>query len=113
MSEPWFDPSLYAWIPGTLFGTLGGLLGGLTGTLAAKGRAKGVVLGLWWLFIGVAAVFLCVGLVAFLSGQPYGIWYGLGLPGLIGMILFPALLPVVMSRYRAAEERRMKAIDLS
>ena len=34
MSTAWFDPNLYAWIPGTIFGTLGGLYGPLVATLA-------------------------------------------------------------------------------
>ena len=27
MSEPWFDPDFYAWIPGTVLGTPGGSWG--------------------------------------------------------------------------------------
>lgn len=111
MSDPWFDPPLYAWIPGTVFGTLTGLMGALTGTLAPRGKAKSFVLGAWWLFTGVAAAFLGIGVLAFFAGQPYGIWYGFGLPGLIGTLLFPVLLPVIQKRYRTAEERRIQAAD--
>lgn len=113
MSDPWFNPNLYAWIPGTIFGSLAGVMGGLAGTLAPRGKAKTLVLGAWWLFTSVAAAFLLLGVVAFFSGQPYGIWYGFGLPGLIGTLLFPALLPVVQKRYREAEERRIEAADLA
>ncbi len=41
MSDPWFDPNLYAWIPGTAFGVTGGLWGGLAGTLAPAGPPAG------------------------------------------------------------------------
>ena len=109
MIEPWFDPNAYAWIPGTVFGMLGGLMGALAGTLAPKGKAKSTMIGMWWCFIGVGGLFLLTSLLAFFSGQPYGIWYGFGLPGLMGIILFPVLLPVVQKRYREAEERRMQA----
>jgi hypothetical protein len=47
MTEPWFDPNLYAWIPGTALGIAGGVLGSLGGVLAPRGRARGVVLGLY------------------------------------------------------------------
>lgn len=112
MSEPWFNASLYAWMPGTLYGVLGGMLGALTGSLAVKGKAKGTVLGLWGLFICVAIAFLCLSIVAFFMGQPYGIWYGFGLPGLLGLILFPTMLPMVIGRYRAAEQRKIQAMDV-
>ena len=57
-------------------------------------------------------MFLVAGIYAYFSGQPYGIWYGLGLPGLLGLILFPSLLPVVYLRYRQSEERTMQAKDI-
>jgi hypothetical protein len=113
MSEPWFDPNAYAWIPGTVYGTLCGLMGGLSGMLAPKGKAKSFVLGACWLFIGVAIVCLLTSLVAFFSGQPYGIWYGFGLPGLLGVFIVPGILPVLKKRYRDAEDRRMQAADFT
>jgi hypothetical protein len=112
MTTPWFDPNAWAWLPGTLFGCLGGLWGACAGCLAPRGRARGFVLGTGALFVVVGAIFLIAAIVAYRAGQPYGIWYGLGLPGLLGLTLFPMLLPVVMYRYREAEERRMAAKDL-
>ncbi len=111
MSEPWFNPNLYAWIPGTLMGVMGGVLGSLGGTLAPQGKAKGLVLGLFRGMIVVSALLLIVAAVALAQGQPYGIWYGLGLPGLMGTILFPSLLPLMNLRYRQAEERKIHARD--
>jgi hypothetical protein len=113
MNELWFDPSQYAWIPGTLYGTLLGVLGGISGALASQGKAKSFVLGAWCVFIGVAAAFLAISAAAFFMGQPYGIWYGFGLPGVLGAVLAPALMPQVLAHYRAAEVRRMQAADIA
>lgn len=112
MTEPWFDANLYAWIPGTLLGVTGGTLGALAGTLAPRGKAKALILGFHGVAIGVSAMLLIIGIVAFILGQPYGVWYGLGLPGLLGITVFGALFPVILKRYREAEERRLAAHDL-
>ncbi len=112
MSEPWFDANLYAWIPGTSVGIMGGILGSLVGTLAPRGKAKNLVLGLHTLAIVVSAILLVFGVVAFVQGQPYGVWYGLGLPGVLGIAVFGVLFPVVSKRYREAEARRLAAHDL-
>ncbi|QGJ71600.1 Hypothetical protein PBC10988_33070 [Planctomycetales bacterium 10988] len=112
MNEIWFDPSLYAWIPGTVYGTTLGIFGGISGGLASTGKAKSFILGVWIFYLLVAILFLGISLFAFLSGQPYGIWYGFGLPGLLGIILCPILLRTVKQNYRIAEERRMQAADL-
>jgi hypothetical protein len=112
MTEPWFDPNLYAWIPGTALGVTGGILGSLGGMLAPRGRARGLVLGLYALVMCATAVLLAVGLFALYAGQPYGVWYGLMLPGLLGTVVFGTLLPVILKRYREAEERRLTAHDI-
>jgi hypothetical protein len=112
MTEPWFDPNRYAWIPGTCLGVAGGILGSLAGVLAPRGRAKGLVLGFHVLALVCCFVLFCIGLVALIQGQPYGVWYGLGFPGLLGLGVFGGLLPVVRMRYREAEQRRLAARDL-
>jgi hypothetical protein len=113
MSEPWFDAMRYAWIPGTLMGVFGGLLGSLVGTLAPFGKGRQAILGAMWAFIAISAALLVAGVWGLASGQPYGVWYGLGLPGLLGVVLFPSLMPVVRNAYRMAEQRRMDAKDLA
>ncbi len=112
MIEPWFNPNLYAWIPGTLLGVVGGTLGAVGGMLAPRGKAQHLVLGLYVAVIVACAGLLTAGLVALISGQPYGVWYGLGFPGLLGVIIMGALFPVVQQRYREAETRRLAARDL-
>ena len=112
MTEQWFDANLYGWIPGTFLGVAGGILGSLGGILAPRGKAKGLIVGLYGLTMCASAILLITGLVALIQGQPYGVWYGLGLPGLLGMTVFGALLPVLLKRYRQAEERRLFAQDI-
>ncbi len=112
MSEPWFDAAKYGWAFGTIYGCAAGLFGGLCGTLAPKGKGRALVVGGLWLFVGLAVIFLAAGAYAYFDGQPYGIWYCLVLPGVLGIIIFPANAPMILKRYREAEERRMSAQDL-
>ena len=113
MSAPWYDENAWAWLPGTLYGGLVGLWGALAGVLGPQGKARRLITGLGWLFLVSAAILLAAAVTALCTGQPYGVWYGLGLPGLLGVVLLGALLPLVRARYRQAEERRMQAEDLA
>jgi hypothetical protein len=110
--EPWFDPNAYAWIPGTALGIAGGVAGTLTGVLAPRGKGKAWLLGLYVAVMIVCAGLLVAGVIALVTGQPYGVWYGLGLPGLLGVAIFGALIGVVRQRYRDAELRQIRAADL-
>jgi hypothetical protein len=112
VTEPWFDPNRYAWVFGTALGIMGGILGSLAGSLAPRGKAKPLVIGLFVGVLAACAVMLTAGVVALLQGQPYGVWYGLGFPGLLGLAIVGSLLPLVQRRYREAEQRRLSATDL-
>lgn len=113
MNDPWFNPNLYAWIPGTLYGALLGMVGGgVCGMLCAAGRAKRLVMAILSFFLVTGLLLLVTGITALCLGQPYGIWYGLLMPGVLGTILLPVMIPAIRQRYREAEERRMKAADL-
>jgi hypothetical protein len=111
MTEPWFDANLYAWIPGTLLGVLAGTWGALGGILAPRGKGKAFVMGLWAMLMVGSFVLLAAGVVAFAQGQPYGIWYGLGFPGLLGFFLLGGLYFVMRLRYRQWEAQRLEAKD--
>jgi hypothetical protein len=113
MNEPWFNPNLYAWIPGTFLGLLGGVFGVLVGTMAPRGRGKRLVFGFIGFTLAYSALLLVAGIGARLSGQPYGIWYGLGLPGVIGLLVIGLNTPGVIIAYRKAEQRRIEAQDLT
>jgi hypothetical protein len=108
MVEPWFDEIHWAWLPGTLLGVFGGLWGSLVGVLAPQGKARPQVVGFGWFLLGLSLILLAAGMTALVSGQPYGVWYGLGLPGLLGLVVIAPLLPVANKRYREAEERRIR-----
>ena len=111
-SNVWFNAAAYAWIPGTAVGLLGGLEGTLAGVLAPRGKGKILVLALHFGAMLLCAGLLLAGIVARVSGQPYGIWYGLGFPGLLGLVIFGSLTPVIVIRYRQAELRKSLAKDL-
>jgi hypothetical protein len=51
-------------------------------------------------------------LVALLSGQPYGVWYGLLMGGAIGLVVLGSISPMAVMAYRQAEARKMQAEDL-
>lgn len=110
MNQPWFDPA-YAWLPGTLLGVTAGTFGGLAGWLAPRGRARAPILGAFWILLVASAVMLGAGVAGYLMDQPYGVWYGLGLAGLIGVLVLGLNAPGLLRLYRAAEERRIVAHD--
>lgn len=111
MNEPWF-PEQYAWIFGASIGVLGGLVGTLGGMMAPSGKAKMLVFGIYWFALIVSVTCLVAGLSALIAGQPYGVWYGLTLAGLIGSIVFGINYFTLVNVYREAEARKMAAQNL-
>ena len=112
MTDPWFDPNQYAWIPGTIYGVAAGAMGALVGWLAPRGRARSLILRSWLALWALGVALLAVGLVALAQGQPWGVWYGLLLPGVIGTLVVGANSLVILKKYRDVEERRLAAKDL-
>lgn len=113
MNATWFDPNLYGWIPGTVFGLAAGAWGASVGLFARRGRGRGLILGAAWLLVACSAALLVVGVFAWQSGQPYGVWYGLGLPGVIGLVVLGGNIPTARRAYQDAERRQLEAHDLS
>jgi hypothetical protein len=109
--NPWF-PEQYAWIFGTAIGMGGGIFGMLLGTFGPAGKAKGLVFGYYWVLLLTSAAMLVACAVAWLTGQPYGVWYGLGLAGLIGTLVLGLNYKTVTNVYRRAEERKLAAQNL-
>ena len=112
MIEPWFNPNQYAWIPGTAYGLAAGLAAGLVVWLVPRGRARNFIVRAWFMLSAVAVALLIVGFVALAQGQPWGVWYGLLLPGAIGTLVVGANSVAIQKRYWEVEERRLAAKDL-
>jgi len=112
MVEAWFDPGV-AWIPSALLGAIGGGIGGpLAGMFAPKGKFSKQVMGFYYLILLISAGLFAGGVIALISGQPYAVWYGLGFPGLLCLIIFGGLVGIVSKRYNEAELRKTMADDI-
>lgn len=112
MNEPWFDPNLYSFVPGVAVGLAGAVIGTLTGVLAPRGKHFPLLFTLYLLALAGSGCLLVAGIVALATGQPYGVWYGLGLAGVIGVAVFGTTFGVVRRRFHDAEMRKMRAADL-
>jgi hypothetical protein len=106
MDEYWFNPNMYAWIPGALLGVFGGIFGAVAGTFAPKGKFKKTVIALLICMIAASLILLCLGIIALLAKQPYGVWYGLGLPGVIGTFVIGGLTPGILKAYKVSDRDR-------
>ncbi len=112
--EPWFDnqtAGMVGGIIGTGFGILGSLIGCSCWFFVSKGWKKPVY-AMFILGLAISGALLVTGIVALCVKQPYHVWYGFLLPGFIGTIIFPCLLPVVRNRFMAREMKKMQAADL-
>ncbi|MGB6904689.1 MAG: hypothetical protein WBD98_17795, partial [Acidobacteriaceae bacterium] len=77
-----------------------------------RGRARNFILRAWGALWLVAVALLIAGFVALAGRQPWGVWYGLLLPGAIGTLVVGANSLVILKRYRDVEQRRLAAKDL-
>jgi hypothetical protein len=109
MSDPWFDPNMWAWLPGTALGVAGGIWGAMVGVMAPRGKGKGLIWGSYWLLLAASVVMVAASIVAVSGGQPYGVWYGLLLPGVLGLAVLAPLGYVAKKAYWRADEMKMRA----
>ncbi len=108
MDNAWYDPDTLAWLPGVIMGIAGAVLGVLTGKHAQTASHPTLIVGGWLLFKTAAVLLTIAGIVAAWSEQPHGIWYGLMLPGLIGITVAYLIMPVVKRRYAAAMQETVQ-----
>lgn len=106
MIEPWFDPNQYSWVTGVTFGAIALALGALAAWLVPQGKAKGFIVKSWISLWVVALILLITGIIALRNQQPWGVWYGLLLPGVVGTAVLGGNLLVILKRYREVEQRR-------
>ena len=113
MVEPWFDPVAFgAWyggVVGGVGGTLAGLLGGAIGVCAQRGALRRTLIGMMWFFVAFGIINILFGGLAYFSGQPWSIWYGPLLAGVILAVVMGSLIPVALRAYARAERRRLDA----
>ncbi|MEM6332984.1 MAG: hypothetical protein AAF823_06560 [Planctomycetota bacterium] len=107
------------WSPATS-GIIGGLIGAIGGTfvgvvlgaggayLASRGKAKGLVTAGYLATSVVGIVLVIAALAAWLMGQPYHVWYPLGLPGVLFTLLPLFILPGIRMHYAAKEQQRLE-----
>ena len=96
---------------GSAIGMVGAIIGSLS-FLVVRGKAKPLMVGMFVTMIVVGLALLGAGFVALASTQPRHVYYPLLLGGVIGTTLFGGLFPVILSRYRNAEARRMEAAQI-
>ena len=113
MNEPWIHPGILGGILGGTMGTLGAIIGTLAGLFVPKGKYKKLVLGVDIFDFALSLILLLIGIIAYLSGQPRGVWYGFGYCGLLCTVVFGIGFPVILKRYRDAELRKSMAEDLT
>lgn len=112
--EPWFDGSTAGLVGGLIgagLGTAGGIIGGLSGLCIRKGW-KTLLCGLFVTVITLSVALLITGVIAWLSRQPYHVWYVFGLPGLIGTSVFGGLFPMIRKRFTEKELQQIQAKDI-
>ena len=114
MNEPWIsNMGMVGGILGSIIGILGGIIGTLAGWFVPRGKAKRLTLSVNTFAFVLSFTSLVVGIIAYLSGQPYGVWYGFGLCGLLGTSGFGRGFWVILKRARDAELRKSMSEDLS
>lgn len=114
--EPWFDgptAGLVGGIGGSLIGVWGGVFGSLCGWLVPKGRGKGFLLGSQIVQAVLGVALLLTGVTALAMGQPYHVWYGFLLSGVLMTLLGAMFFFTLRKRYRDTELRKMRADELT
>ncbi|MBM4112853.1 MAG: hypothetical protein FJ253_05680 [Phycisphaerae bacterium] len=102
-------PGIVGGALGAGIGIWGGLIGAVGGMCAPRGRAKGFVILLFVIQIVVGLMLLTIGIGALAVGTQWMTAYTFLMPGGLAVLLGVLLLPVVLARYRQAEQRRIDA----
>lgn len=109
-SDAWWD-GRQAGLIGAIGGSVMGGLGAVVGWLASAGRARRFVFATLALFAWMGLGALVAGAIAVMRGQPYDVYYPLGLLGTIGAAIGFGLPRSLSRRYEHLELQRMRALD--
>jgi hypothetical protein len=113
--ETWFDSptaGLIGGIGGGLIGVWGAVFGSLCSLLIPRGQGKRLLLGSMVVQAVLGVAVLLTGVTALALGQPFFVWYGLLVGGVLMTLLGCAFFFTLRRRYRAVELRKMQADEL-
>ena len=115
MNEPWFSPAMLSILNVIFdaFGTLVVINAVLGVVFIIKGKAKKLVLGVNTLAFALGFIFLVVGIIAYMSGQPRGVWWEFIYTGCLGLLIFGSFIYLTLKMYRPIELRKSMSEDLT
>jgi len=103
------NPNRLGGLLGAGVGVMGGIIGAVGGACAPRGRAKGLVVTLFGIMIVGGLVLMGLGIGALVVEAPGMLAYAFLMPGGLAALLGIILFPVMLTRYRQAELRRLEA----
>lgn len=112
--DPWWTSQASGYL-GAGIGIAGGVFGtvvGVAGSRLRTPRGFAALRVFILVFAGLAGVAVMLGIAALALGQPYHVWYPLLLFGGMFVVLTLVILPVMRTRLRAWDQRRMQGAEL-
>lgn len=109
-SSGWWTSSQTGWIGG-IGGCFMVLYAGLIQFLIWRHPASPLIPGLFYGIIGASILTLISGAVAWITGQPYAVWYSLVLTGILGAGIFGQRFWQFRHHTHQEELRRIDALD--
>ncbi len=108
MQEPWLDPEIFSWLPGTILGVVGAVYGAAMGALVSVKSMRAVMYLVDGILVVASFCMLLFGVTGFFMGQPYTLWGGFVLPGIIGVVAFSLLWVGLKALYKQVDEQEAR-----
>ena len=112
VSGQWWTETQAGWLGGCL-GVLFGVLGGLIGVASAWAKSRALTLSLCGIGLAIGGVSLIAGIAALSAGQPWHVYYGLLLTGVVVPAVLGSIYPKIRRQLQDDELRRMTAVDVA